>query len=81
MPVTVKDWREDQPNNELENCVAMDSENNFKWNDVLCSATSAFICKVKPECPTGVYLLSTVNCVTISLLLFVHINNYEMNTP
>ena len=52
--VTVTDWMTNQPSSANEECVAMDSEDEFHWNDILCNAPAAYICKTDPVCPTGV---------------------------
>ena len=51
--VTVTDWMENQPSSAAEECVVMDADNDFKWNDVLCTAPAAYVCKTEPVCPTG----------------------------
>ena len=63
MTVTVNDWSANQPNNNGEECVVMKSDEDFKWNDVLCTAASAYVCKVPAVCPTG------NNCVLIFSIL------------
>ena len=54
--VIVSDWMEIQPSNTEEECVVMDADNEFKWNDVLCSAPAAFVCKTERVCPTCMLL-------------------------
>ena len=53
MAVEFSDWLENQPSSAEEECVVMDAENNYQFNDILCSAPTAFVCKVEPVCPLG----------------------------
>ena len=53
-PVEFANWMENQPSSVGEECVVMDAANNFQFKDILCSAPTAYVCKVEPVCPLGI---------------------------
>ena len=57
------EWGRGQPNNynQEQNCAVLDSELDWKWNDISCKISAAVVCQGKPSrCPSprvpeGVY--------------------------